>query len=89
MALGATRESVVRLVLGQGVILAVVGAIAGVAISFALTRLIESLLFEVKPTDLWTFGTATFVLLFAAALASYLPARRASKVDPLVALRYE
>jgi len=89
MALGATRESVVRLVLGQGVVLAVVGAIAGIGISLALTRVIGSLLFEVKPTDLLTFSVATFVLLCAACLASYLPARRAAKVDPLVALRYE
>jgi putative ABC transport system permease protein len=89
MALGATRESVVRLVLGQGVVLAVVGAIAGIGISLALTRVIGSLLFEVKPTDLLTFCVATFVLLCAACLASYLPARRAAKVDPLVALRYE
>lgn len=89
MALGATRQHVVRMILGQGVVLAVVGSIFGLAISFWLTRLIVKLLFEVKPTDLFTFGISTLVLLFAAVLASYLPARRATKVDPIQALRFE
>ena len=89
MALGATRQNVVRMVLRQGFALAILGAAVGLAISFALTRVIVSLLFDVKPTDLVTFGTATLVLLCAALLASYLPARRATKVDPMVALRYE
>jgi putative ABC transport system permease protein len=89
MALGATRQHVVRLILGQGVVLAVVGSIFGLAISFWLTQLIVKLLFEVKPTDLFTFGISTLVLLFAAVLASYLPARRATKVDPIQALRFE
>jgi putative ABC transport system permease protein len=89
MALGATRQHVVRMILGQGVVLAVVGSIFGLAISFWLTRLIVKLLFEVKPTDLFTFGVATLVLLVAALLASYLPARRATKVDPIEALRFE
>ena len=89
MALGASRQSVVGLVLKHGVALAVIGAIVGLAISFGLSRLIVSLLFEVRPTDLATFGIATGVLLLAAFFACYLPARRATKVDPLVALRYE
>jgi putative ABC transport system permease protein len=89
MALGATHQNVVRLVLMQGTTLALVGTVIGVAISFALTRVIGSLLFEVKPTDLFTFSVAALVLLSAAGLASYVPARRATKVDPLVALRYE
>jgi putative ABC transport system permease protein len=89
MALGAGRADVVRLILGQGIMLAVVGSICGLAISFWLTRLIVKLLFEVKPTDLLTFAIATVVLLVSAVLASYLPARRATKVDPLVALRFE
>jgi len=89
MALGAGRADVVRLILGQGVVLAVIGSICGLAISFFLTRLIVKLLFEVKPTDLLTFVIATLVLLVSAVLASYLPARRATKVDPLVALRFE
>ena len=89
MALGATPGNVVRLVLWQGIALAILGATVGLAISFALSRVIVSLLFDVKPTDLVTFGVATVVLLGAAVLASYVPARRATKVDPLVALRYE
>ena len=89
MALGATPRSIVRMVLWQGVALAILGAGVGLAISFALSRVIVSLLFEIKPTDLLTFGIATAVLVGAAVLASYLPARRATKVDPLVALRYE
>ena len=89
MALGATHHNVVRMVLMQGVALAILGAVVGLAMSIALTRVIASLLFEVKPTDLFTFGIVTGVLLGAALLASYIPARRATKVDPLVALRYE
>lgn len=89
MALGATRSNVVRLVLMQGLVLSVVGAAVGLAISFALSRVIVSLLFAVTPTDVTTFGLATAVLFASALLASYVPARRATKVDPLVALRYE
>ena len=89
MALGASGGDVVRMILGQGIALAIIGSILGLAISFWLTRLIVKLLFEVTPTDLFTFGVATLVLLFAALLASYLPARRATKVDPIVALRFE
>lgn len=89
MALGATSQNVVRLVLWQGIALAVIGAGVGLAISFALSRVIASLLFEVKPTDLVTFAIATLVLLAAALFATYVPARRATKVDPLIALRAE
>jgi putative ABC transport system permease protein len=89
MALGATRQNVMRLVLKQGIVLALAGVGIGLAISLAVAKVIVSLLFEVKPTDLLTFAIATFVLLSAAILASYVPARRATKVDPLVALRYE
>jgi putative ABC transport system permease protein len=89
MALGATRQSVVRLVLKQGIALAVTGVAIGIVVSFALARVIVTLLFEVKPTDLITFSIATLLLLGAAVLASYMPARRATKADPLVALRYE
>jgi putative ABC transport system permease protein len=89
MALGANRQSVVRMVLKQGIVLAITGVAIGIAISFALARVIVTLLFDVKPTDLATFSIATLVLLGAAILASYVPARRATKVDPLIALRYE
>jgi len=89
MALGASRQHVVRMILGKGIGLAVAGSIGGLIISFWLTRLIVKLLFAVQPTDLLTFGVATLVLLFAALLASYLPARRATKVDPIVALRFQ
>jgi putative ABC transport system permease protein len=89
MALGATRQNVVRLVLMQGLVLSAVGAAVGLGMSFALTRVIVSLLFAITPTDLMTFVIATSVLFIAALLASYIPARRATKVDPLVTLRYE
>ncbi len=89
MALGATRENVVRMILKRGIALAIFGTVVGLVTSFALTRLIVGLLFEVKPTDPATLVAAAVVLLVAAFLASYLPARRATKVDPLVALRYE
>jgi putative ABC transport system permease protein len=77
------------MVLRQGVVLALAGVAVGLAISLGLARVIVSLLFEVKPTDWISFSAATLVLLGAAILASYIPARRATKVDPLVALRYE
>jgi putative ABC transport system permease protein len=89
MALGANRLSVLGLVLRQGLGLALIGTVIGIALSFALTRTIVSLLFEIRPTDLTTFVGAAMVLLVAALLACYVPARRATKVDPLVALRYE
>lgn len=89
MALGASRQNVVRLVLMQGLALSVLGVTVGLAVSFAISRVIVSLLFGVTPTDLVTFALATTVLLIAALLASYVPARRATRVDPLVALRYE
>jgi len=89
MALGASRQHVVRMILGQGFALAIFGAIVGLAISFWLTRLLSKLLFEVQPTDLVTFALSTSVLLVAALLASFIPARRATKVDPIIALRFE
>jgi putative ABC transport system permease protein len=89
VALGAQRSNVLGLVLGQGIRLAIMGAIAGVVGSVALTRLLKSELFDIKPTDPATLiGTAVLMLLVALA-ACYLPARRATHVDPLVALRHE
>jgi putative ABC transport system permease protein len=89
MALGAQKRDVLKLVVGRGMILAIIGTAIGLAASLALTRLMRSLLFEVTPTDWLTFVTASTVLLTVALLACYIPARRATKLDPLVALRHE
>jgi len=89
MALGAQRGNVLRLVLKQGATLALTGIALGFACAWALTRSMASLLFEVQPTDALTFfGAATLFCLVALA-ACYVPARRATRVDPMVALRYE
>jgi putative ABC transport system permease protein len=89
IALGAQRRNVLRLVLGQGALLAVIGVVLGLTGACALTRLMASLLFGVTPTDAAIFTFVPLGLTAIALLASYLPARRATKVDPLVALRYE
>jgi len=87
MALGAKRRDVLKMVLGQGMSVAVVGVCAGLAIAFALTRLLKTLLFEVSATDPKTFLAVASTLTVVALLACYLPARRATRVDPLVALK--
>ena len=89
MALGAQMSDVLKLVLRGGMTLAAIGIAVGLAGAFALTRWMTSLLFGVKPTDALTFIAVAVCLLVTALLACYLPARRATKVDPLVALRYE
>jgi len=89
MALGARSADVLKLVVRDGMKMAIVGVAVGLAGAFAITRLIDSLLFGVTPTDLPTFALVTLGLLLVAFLACYLPAHRATKVDPLVALRYE
>jgi putative ABC transport system permease protein len=89
MALGAQMRDVVKLVLKGGMTLALIGIGVGLAGAFALTRLMSSLLFGVKPTDVATFVVVSLCLLVTALIACYLPARKATKVDPLVALRYE
>jgi putative ABC transport system permease protein len=89
MALGAQRHDVLKLVIGQGAFLAISGAAFGLGGAFALTRLMAGLLFGVTPTDAVTFSYVPLCLILIALLACYIPARRATKVDPLVALRYE
>jgi putative ABC transport system permease protein len=89
MALGASALDVLKMVVGSGMFLAAIGVAVGLIGAFGLTRLMSSLLFGVSPTDLVTFGLVTAGLLMVALLACYIPARRATKVDPLVALRYE
>jgi len=89
MALGASRADVVRLVVLQGLRLTITGVIVGLAVSFAVTRLVATLLFSVSPTDLLTFIAVPALLSLAALGASYLPARRATRIDPMIALRYE
>jgi putative ABC transport system permease protein len=88
MALGAERRDVLRLFMGQGMRLVLLGLIIGLGGAFALTRLMSSLLFGVSTTDKTTFALVALVLMGVGVLACYLPARRATRVDPLVALRY-
>ncbi len=89
MALGAGRRDVLRLFMGQGMALVLLGLAIGLAGALALTRLMASLLLGVSTTDAVTFGAVALVLTVVGVLACYLPARGATRVDPLVALRYE
>jgi len=89
MAIGAQRSNVIRLVVVQGICLAIVGAVVGIAASFAVSRLLAGILYGVKPGDPVTLAGCAAVLLLVALAACYLPARSATKVDPMVALRYE
>jgi putative ABC transport system permease protein len=89
MAIGAQSEDVLKQVLAEGVRLAVIGLAIGLAGSFAATRLIATMLFGVKPTDPLTFAAVAVILTSVTMAACYIPARRATRVDPMVALRYE
>ena len=89
MALGASAPHVLRLVLRQGMLTTAVGLAIGITGALVLTRGMQSLLFDVSPTDPLTLFAVALLLGLAALLASYLPARRATKVDPIVALRHE
>jgi len=89
MALGARTTHVLRLVFGQSLVMLAIGTVIGLAGAFALTRLMSTLLFEVTATDPLTYVSVVGLLTIVALLACYIPARRAAKVDPLIALRYE
>jgi putative ABC transport system permease protein len=89
MALGATRAKVLVMIVWQGLRLTLVGTAIGLAGAFALDRVLGSMLFGVQPTDPVTLGAASLALILVALAACYLPARRATQVNPMVALRYE
>jgi putative ABC transport system permease protein len=89
MALGGKRSDVLALIIKKGFVLIVVGLVIGVAVGLALTRVLRSLLYGVTPTDPTTFVLVSLLLTAVGLLACYIPARRATKIDPMVALRYE
>ena len=89
LAMGAKPRDVLRMVLGQGLQLAFVGVVIGVVAALAATRLISTMIYGVTPTDPLTFAAVAVFLVLVALLACYIPARRATRVDPLVALRHE
>ncbi|MBI4663227.1 MAG: ABC transporter permease [Verrucomicrobia bacterium] len=89
MILGAQRRDVLSMIVSQGLKMVFIGVIAGIVLVFAMTRLMEHLLYEIKPMDPFTFLTVSFLLLGIGAFACWLPARRAAKIDPMVALRHE
>jgi ABC-type antimicrobial peptide transport system permease subunit len=89
MALGASTGSVLRLIMGQGLTLTSIGLIVGLATAFASARLLTSMLFQIEPTDPVVYVGVVTLLGAVALIANYIPARRASKIDPLTAIRQE
>jgi len=89
MAMGAESDNVLKMVIGNGIRMTLIGVGVGIVVALAVTRFLSSLLFGVGPTDPGTFVAVALVLVGMALLACYIPARRATKVDPMVALRYE
>jgi putative ABC transport system permease protein len=89
VALGASSRDILKLIVGQGVVLSVIGVLLGLVAAFVLTRTMSGLLYDVSPTDPITFVSIALLLLAVAVIASYVPARRATKVDPTIALKYE
>jgi len=89
MALGGQRRNVLWLVLRETLVLGIAGAVAGLGLALAASNLVESLLFGVKPTDPLVIGLSIVAMISVALFAGYLPARRATRIDPLQALRYE
>jgi putative ABC transport system permease protein len=89
MALGAQRGDVLKMIVGQGMLMTLIGVVIGLGAAFALSRLLASLLYGVSPTDAFTFSAVSILLILVSLIACFIPARRAMKVDPIVALRTE
>jgi ABC-type antimicrobial peptide transport system permease subunit len=89
MAIGAQRVDVIRMVVRQGIVLAVMGVVVGIAAAFGATRIMNSMLYHVKAMDPLTLIAVSVLLLLVSLVACFVPARRATHVDPLIALRYE